>query len=602
MTRKFKIEELISLPSLYFPRLSWGKDKFAFYWDRTGRIELYIKDLDQGEPIQLSQGEVPRSLRAGFVWARDDRSIIFPKDTDGDEQHDLYRISVPDGQVSNLFTGQGQNYPVEVDPKGEFLSFLSNRDGQMNLYILDLESGETQRLTDFNNPVFGGFWDDVGDFLYFSTNETKDLRNSDIYRIKRDEGPGEKIYSSGTGNSDSCVMLSSCGNYLALNSNSSGYTQPGIMDLKTGNVKMLGSGDRDEYVSSFSPDSRKILTSLNRDARTFLMEYSLETGVGSKLPLPEGLVYLADYISPGRIIYMHQDTRHRSSIMAMDLGGEESAFLLEAEYGKFSPREFSEGEYISYESRDGLTIHGILYRPAGEGPHPAVVLVHGGPTSQDFLSFDPFTQFLVNRGFAVLKPNYRGSTGYGKEFQEMNIGDIGGGDGEDVAAGASFLAAQPEIDGEKIICAGGSYGGFMTFWQLFRYPHLWAGGVAWVGVTDWEAMYHESMEHFKYYLQHLFGSLEEKAELYRERSPARYAENLRGSLLIIHGVNDPRVPISQARLLRNRLQDHGFEEDKDFEYHELTEEGHGSTDIQQKIRIFNLMIPFLEQFLSEEKK
>jgi dipeptidyl aminopeptidase/acylaminoacyl peptidase len=138
---------------------------------------------------------------------------------------------------------------------------------------------------------------------------------------------------------------------------------------------------------------------------------------------------------------------------------------------------------------------------------------------------------------------------------------------------------------------------------MLNYPELYAAGISQVGITDLKALYEESMPHFKTALERFVGDPEESEDLYEERSPVNHVENLASPLCIIHGVNDPRCPISQARLFRDALQDAGHKEgeDGDFEYNELGEEGHGSTDIDNKIRSFELIADFLERRVPVEK-
>jgi dipeptidyl aminopeptidase/acylaminoacyl peptidase len=162
---------------------------------------------------------------------------------------------------------------------------------------------------------------------------------------------------------------------------------------------------------------------------------------------------------------------------------------------------------------------------------------------------------------------------------------------------------------------GGSYGGYSAYWQLVQYPDLYDAGVAWIGLTDLEDMYDNTMPHFKTeLLERYLGTPEENPELYEERSPVTYVENLDAPLLCIHGVNDRRVPVSQARIFRDALDEAGYEEADngvastasradgdavggDFEYVELGEEGHASSDIEQKKRAFRIFADFLDQRL-----
>ncbi|HLI50611.1 MAG TPA: S9 family peptidase, partial [Thermomicrobiaceae bacterium] len=262
------------------------------------------------------------------------------------------------------------------------------------------------------------------------------------------------------------------------------------------------------------------------------------------------------------------------------------------------PNVFVEAKHITYQSFDGLEIPALLYAPSNipEGEKlPAMVHVHGGPTWQWSRGFDPFAQFLVDQGLVVLEPNPRGSTGYGVDFREGARYDWGGKDLEDIAAGAGYLKSLPYVDPEHIVIFGGSYGGFMTYIAMTKKPDLWRAGIAWVGITDLERMYQESMEHYKYFLRDQMGDPEQNVALWEDRSAINFANQMTGKLLMVHGVNDPRCPVSQARIFRDRLLELGRKEGDDFEYVELGAEGHGSTDIEQKIRIFKLLSDYLDR-------
>lgn len=165
-------------------RPSWARDKIAFYWDKTGRFELYVLDLVTRDLRRLTDGEAPRHLRAGFEWTRDDAAIVFAKDRDGDEQHNLWRIEIRTREVIQLnHDPKSQEYPGEVAPDNRRLAVISNRTGRLNLFILDLVSREWRQLTNFKNPGFGGGWSPSGEWLAYTTNESPDLRNRDGYLV-----------------------------------------------------------------------------------------------------------------------------------------------------------------------------------------------------------------------------------------------------------------------------------------------------------------------------------------------------------------------------------------------------------------------------------
>jgi dipeptidyl aminopeptidase/acylaminoacyl peptidase len=204
--------------------------------------------------------------------------------------------------------------------------------------------------------------------------------------------------------------------------------------------------------------------------------------------------------------------------------------------------------------------------------------------------------------------NYRGSTGRGREFVERLYDDWGGAEQGDIAIAAEHvLETRDWLDDDRVAVFGGSYGGYSAYWQTVQYPALYDLGVAWIGLTDLREMYETTMPHFRTELMEKnLGTPDENPALYRERSPIEHAGNLDCPLLMIHGVNDRRVPVSQARLYRDRLRELGYEVSErdpdgpgdssaDVEYVELGEEGHASSDIDRKVRLFRVLDDFLER-------
>lgn len=601
MVQKLIIRELVTLPSFYFPSVSWARDKVAFYWDITGRIELYILDVDSQEISQISHGELPKSMRTAPIWSRDNHYLLVTKDRDGDEQHDIFAFDTRTGDFFAVTQSQRQNYPVEMSPDNTELLFASTRNGQMNLFILSWDTKEVRQITTFSQPVGGGTWSPDGKWIYFSANESEDLRNKDIYRIQPDASKLEKFWSLSDGSREIVSEVSPDGRFLGATSDFLGVLQPGIINLATGEVLWLGDGVHEEYVPRFSPDGRWVLTTINADAALSPRLYCPDSeGVSkaSEPALPTGVVGSGKFLREGKVFFIHGDPTHRPRMLYYSIHNKTYLVLQDAEYGSINQEDLATAEYVSYQSFDGMEIYGILWRPGNTSPRakvPVVILIHGGPGGQDFLTFDLYAQVLCSLGFAVFQPNYRSSMGYGKEFYEANRYDWGGGDLQDIVYAAQYLKTVPWIDGERIVVAGGSYGGYLTYMAMVKAPEVWCAGIARVGITDLHKFYESQMPHFKHLLRYFMGDPEENRELWRNRSPITHAANLKAPLLIVHGVTDPRCPIEQARIFRDKLLELGFKEGERFEYVELTEEGHGSIDQEQKIRIFELLANFLER-------
>lgn len=604
MSEDFTLEELVSLPNFYHQRVSPEGDKVAFYWDKTGRIELYVMSLHDCSVRQLSDGEVSKSPRWPICWGVKGDYIYYHLDESGNEQNDIHRISLEKGHTEPVVTLEGQNIIGRPSPDGRYLCFNSDHGEQMNIFLKELPGGATQQLTDYENPAFGGIWHPEGKLIGFTTNETDDLKNMDAYLFDVEKEEVEKLPLGNKGSETDLHDWSPYGEQLLVSDDSSGYRKVGIYHLEEERLTWLTNVEREENPLAFGPEGEKVYATRSGPGGWEPLSYKLtdgesahffdlETGVVSA---PEGRY--GTITADGDFVFGHTTSAKRKNMLAYESESDSAEVLLEAEYGDIDPDLFQDSTHITYRSSDGLEVPALLYRPDDLDPEekvPGIVYVHGGPHARATKSFDSFLQYLVNRNYGVLQPNYRGSTGHGKEYKEMIHGDWAGGDLEDVAHGGHFLADQDWIDEDKLIVFGGSYGGYMTYMQLVRKPELWATGVAYVGITDLISMYEESMEHFKYFLRQQMGDPQENEQLWRERSAITQIDNLQPPLLIVHGVNDPRCPISQARKFRDRLKEMGWEEGEQFEYVELGEEGHGSMDIKQRIQLFQTLEDYLRR-------
>lgn len=609
--RRIDLAELASLPSFYLPTVAWAGDRVAFYWDRTGRLELYVMDLRTRAIQQVSHGEVPRAVRTGFAWDRADRAIVFGKDELGNEQHDLYRIELASGAVTRLsHDPTAEEHAIEFSPDDAWLTTNATKrhpdapdqPGQMNVWRMRADGSDYQPLTRYRFPARGGRWSPDGQWLSFETNEDPDhLRNRDGYLMRPDGSEVRKVFSLQPGSQDLLADWHPDSRHLAVQSDASGLGRVGVMAIDTGQVRWLTPEGLDEASVRFSRSGQQLVCLRNHEAQVRPIVYDLASGQARELSVPPGVATAAEFVLDDRgVLIAYSTSTVRPSLVLYDLERDTLETLIEPIYGSIDPSVFVEAQHVWYPSFDGRQIPGLLYVPhdAVDGERlPALVHVHGGPTNQWVRGFDPFVQYLVSRGFVVLAPNIRGSTGYGVEFRDAALRDWGGADLEDVAAGAEYLKQLRFVDPGRLGVFGGSYGGYMTFMAVTRKPDLWKAAAASVGISDLHRMYAQSKEHFRYFLRTQMGDPERDAELWRDRSAIHFAEHLRAKLLIVHGTHDPRCPVEQSRLFRDRLRELGKREGEDFLYVEYDDIGHGSVDIEHKLRNFRLMADFFERVL-----
>jgi dipeptidyl aminopeptidase/acylaminoacyl peptidase len=260
-------------------------------------------------------------------------------------------------------------------------------------------------------------------------------------------------------------------------------------------------------------------------------------------------------------------------------------------------KQLAEMRPISYQARDGLTIHGYLTLPRGGGKNlPLIVHPHGGPWARDDWGYNAEVQFLVSRGYAVLQMNFRGSTGYGREFWEASFKQWGKKMQDDVSDGAAYAIEQGIADPARVCIYGGSYGGYATLAGLAFTPELYACGVDYVGVSNLFTFMKTIPPYWKPMLEMFYemvGNPETDKALLADASPVLHADNIRAPLLIAQGAQDPRVNIEESNQMVAALKEHGIA----VEYLVKENEGHGFHNEENRFEFYEAMEKFLEKYL-----
>ncbi|MFC7140445.1 prolyl oligopeptidase family serine peptidase [Halosimplex aquaticum] len=615
MSDPIPLEELASLPTLNHPRVSPDGDRIACFYDGSGRNELCLVDPGTGELAQVSDGEVPREARYPIEWAPDGEAVYYHRDEGGDEQNDVYAYDLGTDEIRPVVENDGQTVLQDVSPDGRNLLYASDAGEQMNLYEFDRERGEHRQVTAYERPVFGAMYDPTAERIAYVANERDDLENRDVYVADlsrggdRDggaaavggdgvDGTARRLDVNGEGYQAGVTDWTPAGDAVLVTDDETNFSRWGVYDLATDETEWISDGTCDEWAYCVHPEGY-VLAGRHDGATQPLVVYDRDWNELAE-PFAEGVSWVhgdrrSGMLPDGRILAGQTTPTSRDDLLAYDPAADETTVIREAEYGDIDPDAFVDADYVTYESTDGTDVGAVLY-DSGERPSPVIVLVHGGPHGHVDHTFNARVQFLVDRGYTVLAPNFRGSTAYGREFKNAIHGDWGGKEQEDIAAGARWIAEKEWVDEDDLAVFGGSFGGYSAYWQLVRYPDLWDAGIAWVGITDLPGLFEESMAHFKTTLREQMGDPEDNADLWRERSPITHVEDIEAPLLMLHGVNDPRCPVSQAREFRDALEERrGWTEGEEFEYVELGEEGHASTDIDHKIRVYRELADFLDE-------
>ena len=248
-------------------------------------------------------------------------------------------------------------------------------------------------------------------------------------------------------------------------------------------------------------------------------------------------------------------------------------------------------EKIHFQSKPGLYVTANLYRPRNDNKkHPAIVYVHGGPTAQTMNSFNRFIQHVANQGYLVIAPNYRGSTGYGKEFQQANLFDMGGGDLQDVLSAAEWIKQTGYVDPKKVIVMGASYGGYMSMVAVTKAPDVWAAGVPIVPFVN----YFTEIENEDPVLREMdiatMGDPVKNKALFEDRSPIFFVDKIKAPLMLLAGGNDPRCPKEETMQIVEAVKKNGGVAD----YKIYENEGHGFARVENQIDAYKRVADFVK--------
>ncbi|HWD67579.1 MAG TPA: S9 family peptidase, partial [Caulobacteraceae bacterium] len=295
-----------------------------------------------------------------------------------------------------------------------------------------------------------------------------------------------------------------------------------------------------------------------------------------------------------KLLVSHQSGAASPELWVVDLNAWKARPL--THLGLASLSGLPQSQIVHYRSADGTVISAILWMPFNlrrDGHAPGVVLPHGGPTGQTIDTFNRIALAFASRGYVTLAPNPRGSTGYGRAFEEGNRKDLGGGDLEDEVAGAKLLAATGYVDARRIGITGGSYGGYMTLMAVSKTPNVWAAGAEWYGIIDWAHMYVTEAPPLQAYQRGLIGDPVQDAAVYKASSPMTYMHQTSAPLLVLQGDNDIRVPKSQAEEVVSTLRADGRAVDAHF----YPNEGHGFAKRENQIDALERTIAWFDKYL-----
>ena len=551
----------------------------AFSWSNTGTFEIYSAPLGRDRIFQLTDAK-ERSVWPR--WSPDGQRVAFLRDRGGDERFDIWLVD-RDGEHERNLTNEpdAMHYEIAWSPDGSRIAYTSNAPGRFKIFVVDVRTGAKRQVTEGDVDDGQPRWSPDGARLVFFSRRDAVKTNADLFTVPAAGGAATRLDTRGGADGVSLEgSFSPEGTRIAFHTNTRGRYEPAIAHLdgdKVARIERLTENIHDEYEPSWRPDGRGLLYAHNEDAAVSLRRVFTASHATHPVADRPGVHYTGRMGPDSDLVaFVYSGAREPADVYTTRERAVEPQRITRSLPLTIDPATLVEPVHVRYPGADGREIPALLYIPYAEairggGKPPAVMYVHGGPTAQHFHQWDRNAQWLANAGYVVIAPNVRGSTGYGREYQEANRGDWGGKDLRDVVLGAEWLGKQGIADAKRIGVYGGSYGGFMTLMVLTQAPEVWAAGVSVVGVVSWKTLHDTTRGDLKEYLLRELGDPATVPDLYRDRSPLTHVAKIRAPLLLLQGANDPRVPRSEAQLMVDALRKAG----KTFEEHIYEGEGHG---------------------------
>ncbi|HLG17026.1 MAG TPA: S9 family peptidase [Blastocatellia bacterium] len=582
--------------------LSPSGEYLAFMQPWEKRLNVFVQKMGSETAVRVT-GATERDI-AGYAWKGNNR-IVFVQDKGGDENYRLYAVGIDGSNLKDLTPFEKVRAQIIDDLEendNEILVGLNKRIPQVfDVYRVNVNTGDMQMIAENPGNITG--WQTDWDGKLRIAVKTDGVNNTLLYR-KTEADKFEPVLTTSFKETAAPLFFTFDNRYVYMATNI-GRDKTAIVRYDIENKKEMEKifeHPEVDVANLLSSKKRKVITgtsyttekshyrffdktreALQRDLERRLPGYEVRVAGFNK---EEDKCLVRTFSDRSLGAYYFYDLKTKAFKKLADV----SPWLKEDELASMKP--------ISYQSRDGLTIHGYLTLPKGVTPKnlPVVVNPHGGPWYRDAWTYNPEVQFLANRGYAVLQVNFRGSTGYGRKFWEASFKQWGKTMQDDISDGVKWLIKQGTADPKRVGIYGGSYGGYATLAGLTFTPELYACGVDYVGVANLFTFMKSIPPYWKPFLDMFYemvGNPEKDQALLREASPVFHVDKIKAPLLIAQGQNDPRVNKNESDQMVAALKARGI----DVPYMVKSNEGHGFANEENRFDFYRAMEEFLGKHL-----
>ncbi|GCE16932.1 S9 family peptidase [Dictyobacter kobayashii] len=605
----YSFERYLNVRTAFGPHFSPDGKKLSFLTNITGVAEVWSVplNLQAATPLWPDQLTFRGERVSSAVYAPHADVLLVSGDIGGNERAQLFLLEA-DGSRLTALTSNLEVMHIFGDwsPDGQYITYSSNeRDARyFDVYEMEVATGERRLLLQHDGTNYVHGYSPDGSQIQVS----RWLSNtrSQILLVERATGAVRALTPEPDADVRGVVYQAAAwsadgqGLYLLSNCDRQ-FHSLAYLDLSTLDLHYLGEDRWDVELLEVTKDGTRLAMSVNEDGYSTLTLFDIAQGWEQRQPLltptlPRGVVYELTWSEDGsRLALSYTTADDALDVWVWDLEAGAITRATQSSRGGIPQSSFVNPSLVHYPTFDGREIPAFLYLPAEQQQQlPVIINVHGGPEGQSRPVFDPVTQYFVSQGYAVLVPNVRGSTGYGYEYQSLDDVRLRMDSVADLQHAALWLSQSSIADSKRIIVMGGSYGGFMVLSAITTYPDLWAAAVDIVGIANFVTFLENTGPWRRKLRESEYGSLENDREFLEQISPIRSVDKITAPLFVVHGANDPRVPVGEAEQIVSALR----QRQVPVEYLRFEDEGHGLIKRSNRLIAYPAIARFLEQQLA----
>ncbi|MGW8428035.1 alpha/beta fold hydrolase [Peribacillus simplex] len=595
--KEIGIKSYLSVGTVSNPVYNPKSNKLFFIADYSGLPQVWAKDFDISEPTRISFTN-ERITFVKYLSSSSQRGLFIGMDVGGNEKQQLFLLK-SDGVLIPLTNSPDHKHEYGgLSPDGKWIAWSSNRrhSAYFDIYIQNVETLEIQMVLSKDGLYTSIMWSpDCKSLLIRKTNSQLD---NDLGLLNLGTGEmtwltdhqGEASYKN--------PHFSKDGDYLYLLTNQDReFFGLAIIDLSTKHITWLEVGQWDFEGLAMSKDHSKLAFSINEGGISRGILLDLKSSALYTWKTPMGVITSLTF-SPDnqKLAYVFNGPTYPSDIWQVDLRKMKTERLTQSHQTKFLENKLIEPILISFKSFDNLQIPAFYFKPNTQSEKiPVILYVHGGPESQIRAVFNPVLQYFLSLGYAVITPNVRGSTGYGKTYTHLDDVRKRMDSVRDLVSLVDWLKKEGYTDPNRVAIMGGSYGGFMVLAAISHYPELWSAAIDLVGISSFRTFLKKTSPWRRKLREVEYGTIEKDGDFYDLIDPLKLTDRITSPLMVLHGSNDPRVPIEESEQIVNKL----IARNHPVKFICFENEGHSIVKLNNKITAYTAIAHFLNQYIGK---